>query len=44
MCPAIMMIKIYLCIFEDWLKLENVKENNKEEIASILGFAFHPVW
>ena len=38
-----MMINISLCLLEDWLMLENVKENDKEEIASILGFAFYLV-
>ena len=30
------------CLFEDCLKLENVKENNKEEIASILWLCLPP--
>lgn len=40
MCPAIMMMSICLCLHQDWLKLENVKENNKEEIPNIFWLCF----
>lgn len=34
MCPAIMRMSICLCLLQDWPKLENVKENNKEEMSN----------
>ena len=35
-----MMMSICLCLHQDWLKLENVKENNKEEIPNIFWLCF----
>lgn len=35
-----MMMSICLCLLQDWLKLENVKENNKEEMSNIFWLWF----
>lgn len=38
--PSIMMMSICPCLPQNWLKLGNVKENNKEEVSNIFWLCF----